>query len=86
MHKKEFIVEVNSADDGDILLWQLPKDWLPPIPIKKELIRCKDCKFNEGYCENETFNHHLEPLGLDGGALFETRPDFYCAYGKRREE
>lgn len=52
MHKKEFIIEVNSADDGDILICQLPKDWLPPIPIKKELIRCKDCTYRQedGYC------------------------------------
>lgn len=51
-----------------------------------ELIRCKDCKFNEGYCGSEDLHFHLEPLGLDGGALFETRPDFFCAYGKRKEE
>ena len=86
MTKKEFIVEVYSADEGDIPIWQPPKDLFPPIPIKGELIRCKDCKFNNGYCENKTFNSHLESLGLDGGALFETRPDFYCAYGKRKEE
>lgn len=86
MTKKEFIIKVNSADDGDILICQLPKDWLPPIPVENELVRCKDCKFNKGYCENEDLHFHLEPLGLDGGALFETSPDFYCAYGKRREE
>lgn len=50
-----------------------------------ELIRCKDCKFNDGYCTNEDLNSHVEPLGLDGGALFETRPDFFCAYGKGKE-
>lgn len=58
MHKKEFIVEVNSADDGDIPIWKAPKDLFPPIPVKKELIRCKECKFYEssvaldrqGYC------------------------------------
>lgn len=87
MTKKEFIIKVNSADNGDIFICQLPKDWLPPIPVENELIRCKDCKFNEkGYCLNETLNFHLEPLEFDGGALFETRPDFFCAYGKRKEE
>ena len=57
MTKKEFIVEVDSIDDGDIFLWQPPKDWLPAIPIKKELIRCKDCTWRyfsrasgEHYC------------------------------------
>lgn len=52
MHKKEFIVEVNSADEGDIILWQAPKDLFPPIPTKGELVRCKDCKYkgDDGFC------------------------------------
>lgn len=57
-----------------------------PYENMGELVRCKDCKFNDGYCKNEALNSHLEPLGLDGGALFETSPDFYCAYGRRKEE
>lgn len=77
MHKKEFIVEVNSADDGDILIWSPPKDWLPPIPVKKELIRCKDCRFYDdtkisGYCSVHN-NSEME------------RQD-YCSKGERKEE
>lgn len=88
MHKKEFIVEVNSADDGDILICQLPKDWLPPIPIKKELVRCKDCKwFNAkfGECEGE-LNKYIHTDGSTEFTVFEPESDFYCPFGRRKEE
>ena len=73
MHKKEFIVEVNSADDGDILICQLPKDWLPPIPIKKELIRCKDCKRFDGDTWCFLFEHGIQE-------------NDFCARAERKEQ
>lgn len=52
-----------------------------------ELIRCEDCKFYDGeYCHSEDLELCLEPLGLDGGALFCPPEDFYCPYGKGKEE
>lgn len=88
MHKKEFIVEVNFADDGDILICQLPKDLFPPIPVKKELVRCKDCKwFNTkfGECEGE-LNRYIHTDGSTEFTVFEPEPDFYCPFGRRKEE
>ena len=78
MHKKEFIVEVNSADDGDILICQLPKDLFPPIPVKKELIRCKDCKWWT------QVNNSLQGRC----ALLQMYPtgEWYCPNGERKEE
>ena len=53
---------------------------------REKLIHCKECKFYDGYyCNNEWLNLHLEPAGLDGGALFCPPEDFYCAYAKGRE-
>lgn len=80
MTKKEFIVEVDSIEDGDILIWQPPKDLFPPIPVKDELIRCKDCR----YCDNLGKSKALKCTNwyID----VDPHPDFYCAYGVRKEE
>ena len=82
MTKKEFIVEVNSADEGDILIWSPPKDLFPPIPIKNELVRCKDCKF---YARNKNIFHR----GSDClKRIIDTIvPDVdFCSNAKRKEE
>ena len=78
MTKKEFIIEVYSADEGDIFLWQPPKDWLPPIPVKKELIRCKDCKWWT------QVNNSLQGRC----ALLQMYPtgEWYCANAERKEK
>lgn len=78
MTKKEFIIESYSADEGDILICKLPKDWLPPIPIKKELIRCKDCKHyweSAKMCTNTgtPLNDYCEPID-------------FCSKAERKEE
>lgn len=78
MHKKEFIVEVNCADEGDIILWQTPNGWLPSIPIKNELVRCKDCKW-----------WTQEKNSLQGRCalllMYPTR-EWYCADAERKEK
>lgn len=94
MTKKEFIVEVYSADDGDILLWKAP-NWLPPIPIKKELVRCKDCKhrptIDDEHRRNGSdlkFPTHKCPCECYGDGYYSWMPkdDFYCGNGERKEE
>ncbi len=77
MIKKEFIIEVNSADDGDILIWKPPKDLFPPIPVKKELVRCKDCKWWT------QVNNSLQ--GRCAVFLMYQTREWYCANAERRE-
>ena len=93
MTKKEFIIKVNSADEGDILICQLPKDWLPPIPVKKELIRCKDCKHKPTI--NGTYKNGFDldfptsrcPCQCDDGYYnWMPNDEWYCANGERKEE
>lgn len=50
-----------------------------------ELIRCKNCKYFDGYyCNSEDLNLCLEPEGFSG-ALFCPPEDFYCAHAKGKE-
>lgn len=85
MIKKEFIIEVNSADDGDILICQPPKDLFPPIPVKKELIRCKDCKYwkLERYVGGEGMACQFMP---SDGNVNLTPPTGYCCWAERKEK
>lgn len=93
MTKKEFIIEVNCADEGDIVLWKTPQGWLPSIPVKKELIRCKDCKHRpviNGEYENGfslEFPTYRCPCQCDDG-WYNWMPDdeWYCANAERKEE
>lgn len=93
MTKKEFIIKVNSADDGDILICQLPKDWLPPIPVENELVRCKDCKHRPTI--NGTYNNGFDldfptsrcPCQCDDGYYsWMPKDDWFCGNAERKEE
>lgn len=93
MTKKEFIVEVYSADEGDILIWSPPKDWFPAIPVKKELVRCKDCKHRpsiDGEYENGfdlEFPTSRCPCQCDDGWYnWMPKDDWFCPNGERKEE
>lgn len=50
------------------------KEWLEQLPTADvvEVVRCKDCKHNDGSC-------------CDYSAVY-TRPNGYCHWGERREE
>lgn len=67
---------------------RLPQDYILHIESAKdgvhitaewqgELVRCKDCRFysNDHLCQQLSRFGSIEPLA-----------DFYCAFGKRREE
>lgn len=79
MTKKEFVVEVYSADDGDILICQLPKDWLPAIPVKNELVRCKDCKY--WWKDAEPYS-----ISICNRSELCMGENDYCSLAERKEE
>lgn len=72
----EHIIEFHHDERGIVKTWD----------EVGELIRCEDCKFYDGeYCHSEDLDLCLEPMGFSG-ALFCPPEDFYCAYGKGKEE
>ena len=78
MVKKEVIIEVNSADDGDIPIWSPPKDLFPPILAKGELVRCKDCAwryFSRANGEHYCFEFNAPVTDTD-----------FCSKAERKEE
>lgn len=53
--------------------------------IVGEVVRCKDCvHYLHGACDNNEIYMNL--TGDLIGVHFEPEPDFYCAFGKRKEK
>ena len=51
--------------------------------VKREVVRCKDCKFGDGNCRNGYYCHNRDGFVVMGNAFF-VRPDDYCSRGKVR--
>lgn len=53
-----------------------------------EVVRCKDCVYYEQFNNNEYYCDAIyrDLHGDDEGVTFEPPEDYFCAYGKRREE
>lgn len=87
MHKKEVIVELNCVDAEDILIWSPPKDLFPPIPIKNELIRCKDCKyFSTDFNGNNSCDLYMDALSPWAESRYSPSENDYCSKAVRKEE
>lgn len=70
----EIIVECGYKD-GRILS-------MSGLNERKELIRCKDCRFRGRELECTKFDAYTSAAG----DLFSPPSWFYCGYGKRKEE
>lgn len=51
-----------------------------------EVVRCKDCKYRSEDGECDCNSLHMQMEGDSIGVGFMPEKDFYCAYGKRRED
>ena len=74
---KEQIVIFHHDCEGRVNHWSLAG----------EIVRCKDCKHNPSSYENGSTPKTRCPLWC--GWCFnidDPEPDFFCAYGERREE
>ena len=58
-----------------------------PKPDLVEVVRCRDCKFflKNVPCVGGTYTGCGVLEGRDGSEL-EVEPDFFCAYGERRDD
>lgn len=62
---------------------KLYRDALELLKEQAELVRCKDCKYNEhGRCEKDNIRAHMVDCG--DNPSFYVYNDWFCAYGERR--